>query len=72
LRSELRGQDGVHGDVASGVVVAVHFARTGKRKRLNGDIGLVEDADGVCVRRVGEEGGTEWVEYASGRVVSRV
>jgi hypothetical protein len=72
LRSELRGQNGVHGDVAGGVVVAEHLARTGKRKRLNRDIGLVEDADGVCVRRVGEEGGAEWVEISSVRVVSRV
>lgn len=71
LRGELRGQGGVDHDVAVGVIVAVHFARAGKRKRLDRDIGLVEDVDGVRVRRIGEEGGAEWVEDASGRVVSR-
>jgi hypothetical protein len=71
LRGKLRGQGGVYGDVAGGVVVAVHLARTSKRKGLDGDTGLVEDVDGLAVCGIGEKGGAEWVEEASEKVVSR-
>lgn len=71
LRGELRGQGGVDHDVAVGIIVAVHFARTGKRKGFDRDISLVEDVDSVRVRRIGEKGGAERVENASERVVSR-
>jgi len=65
------GDCGVWVDAASRVVVPEHFAGAGEGEGLDGHIGLIEDADGVWVARIGEKGSAEGVEGASEWVVSR-
>jgi hypothetical protein len=65
---ELRRRRRIDIDRPSREVVAKHLSRAGERKRLNRNIGLVQQLERLGVGGVGEESGAERVEDSSDRV----